>query len=492
MVAAEVAPFAHTGGLGDVLGGLSLALANLGVDVVVVTPRYGVTTIPEATRWWADTVPARVGAAEEDVCALGVLETRVSGATGSGFRVCFLDYPTLFARDGIYGDAHGAFGDNDVRFAVMCRGALSVASRIWPADGEKSAGPDVIHAHDWHAALAIVSSRLTMDHDGSIARTVFTIHNLAFQGVFGAAILERLGLPRAAYVDGTLEHDGQVNLLQGAVALADRVTTVSPTYALEIADAARRLRARLRLASPRRQARRDPQRDRRRPVRPEHGPDDRHAVRPRGSPRGQERLQARARGRARPRAGTWPPLRVRLPADRAKGINLLLSLIPGLVAHGASFALVGTGDAPLERALGAVAERFPVAWRAGSRSTRSCPAVCTRGADYFVVPSRYEPCGLTQLYAMRYGSIPIVTAVGGLRDTVTPISALFSTGTGLVATSPDAAALLVACEDAPRRPRRLVPRGGGGARDEPRKLVGGARAGDAELHASLFVERGLR
>ncbi len=487
MVAAEVAPFAHTGGLGDVLGGLSLALANLGVDVVVVTPRYGVTTIPEATRWWADTVPARVGAAEEDVCALGVLETRVSGATGSGFRVCFLDYPTLFARDGIYGDAHGAFGDNDVRFAVMCRGALSVASRIWPADGGRSAGPDVIHAHDWHAALAIVSSRLTMDHDGSIARTVFTIHNLAFQGVFGAAILERLGLPRAAYVDGTLEHDGQVNLLQGAVALADRVTTVSPTYALEIQtprdgfgldSVLRRHAGKLvGILNGIEEARFDPSTDPTIAMRY-----DREA--PHAGKSACKRALADELGLA---PGRGPLFASVSRLTEQKGIDLLLSLIPGLVAHGASFALVGTGDAPLERALGAVAERFP--GRVASRIAFD-PLLSRRvyaGSDYFVVPSRYEPCGLTQLYAMRYGSIPIVTAVGGLRDTVTPISALFSTGTGLVATSPDAAALLVACEDALTLHRDVSSHEAAVARAMSRESSWAAPArAYAELYASLF------
>ncbi len=487
MVAAEVAPFAHTGGLGDVLGGLSLALANLGVDVVVVTPRYGVTTIPEATRWWADTVPARVGAAEEDVCALGVLETRVSGATGSGFRVCFLDYPTLFARDGIYGDAHGAFGDNDVRFAVMCRGALSVASRIWPADGGRSAGPDVIHAHDWHAALAIVSSRLTMDHDGSIARTVFTIHNLAFQGVFGAAILERLGLPRAAYVDGTLEHDGQVNLLQGAVALADRVTTVSPTYALEIQtprdgfgldSVLRRHAGKLvGILNGIDDARFDPSTDPTIAMRY-----DREA--PHAGKSACKRALADELGLA---PGRGPLFASVSRLTEQKGIDLLLSLIPGLVAHGASFALVGTGDAPLERALRAVAERFP--GRVASRIAFD-PLLSRRvyaGSDYFVVPSRYEPCGLTQLYAMRYGSIPIVTAVGGLRDTVTPISALFSTGTGLVATSPDAAALLVACEDALTLHRDVSSHEAAVARAMSRESSWAAPArAYAELYASLF------
>jgi starch synthase len=452
MISSEVAPFARTGGLGDVLGGLPSALADLGCDVIVVTPRYGVTKVPAPSSWWETPVRARIGWGPDDVRVLGVLETTFPGPdapalASTGVRVCLLDHPDLFWRDGIYGDAHGTFGDNDVRFVAMSRGALAVAEQVWGPPGPTT-GLDVIHAHDWHAAPAIVTAKLTMGHAWAATPAVFTIHNLAFQGVLGHDALDRLALPRAAFDDGTLAHDGQVNLLAGAIALADRVTTVSPTYAREILG--RREGCGL------------------------EGLLRRHAGKLRGIVNGidQERFDpatdpalAEPYGAAEPFAGKAAckaALLRELGLDapetalfasvcrltEQKGVDLLLALVPGLVERGASFALVGSGDARLEEALRAAERRFP--GRVGVRIAFD-DGLARRiyaGADFVVVPSRYEPCGLTQLYAMRYGAIPVVTSVGGLRDTVTPISAVFEEGTGLCAPSPTAEALLVACEDA--------------------------------------------
>jgi len=452
MVASEVDPFARTGGLGDVVGGLSSELADLDVEVLVVTPRYGVTRVPEGSEWWERTVSVRVGPGS--AVTLGVLEAASPARTIGSLRVCLLDHPNLFARDGIYGDAHGTFGDNDVRFVTMSRGALAVAERAWPADvttggpGPQPPGLDVIHAHDWHAAPAILSARLTMGAAWARVRTVFTIHNLSFQGVLGADALDRLGLPRAAFDDGTLEHDGQVNLMHGAIALADRVTTVSPTYAREILtpregcgleDFLRLHRGKLSgILNGIDEVRFDPRTD---------------------------TALAQTFDRADPFEGKGRCKRAlaeelglsddggplfgsvsRLTSQ--KGIDLLLAILPALVERGARFVLVGTGDASLEQALRSAAERYP--GRVASRITFD--GLLARrvyaGSDFFVVPSRFEPCGLTQLYAMRYGAIPVVTAVGGLRDTVEPIHALFGTGTGWTAARPDPNALLVACADA--------------------------------------------
>jgi starch synthase len=451
MVSSEALPFARTGGLGDVVTGLSLALGAMGCEVAIVTPRYGVSRVPDEAAWWVDPVRVRIGWGEEDVAVLGVLETSLPAAAGS-VRVLLLDHPNLFARAGIYGDEHGAFGDNDIRFTAMSRGALAVAQRLWPDAANGDGGPDILHAHDWHAAMAILSAKLGAGTARSWASTrcVFTIHNLAFQGVYYPETVDRLALPRAALDDGTLLHEGHLNLLSGAVVLADRVTTVSPTYAREI-------------KGPRFGCRLDPVlvRHARKLSGIVNGIDEDRFDPARDAALAARYGSADAReGKGRCRAalalalglsdqgGDGPLFASVSRLTGQKGIDLLLAVVPALVERGARFALVGEGDPPLEQALRAIADRFP-----GRVATRiafddSLARQVYAGADFFAVPSRYEPCGLTQLYAMRYGAIPVVTAVGGLADTVTPIDALKDVGTGFVAPFPDTASLLVACEDA--------------------------------------------
>jgi len=451
MISSEIDPFARTGGLGDVVGGLSSALADAGADVLMVTPRYGVTRLPSGethtATWWPKTVTARVGWGPLEFRQLGVLEVEGPPRGRGRLRTCLLDHPDLFARDGIYGDARGTFGDNALRFVVMSRGALEVAARAWGGPG--AAGhPDIIHAHDWHAAPAVISARLTMGEAWRRTRSVITIHNLAFQGVLGPDGLDPLALPKGAFADGTLAHDGQVNLLRGAIALADQVTTVSPTYAREIQtrregcglDALLRARREqlLGILNGIDATRFDP----------EHDP----ALASRYGPQSVVAGKAACKRALVEEAGLTHdggPLFASVSRlTHQKGIDMLLEVVPALVGHGARVVLVGAGEAPLERALAAVAARFP--GRVASRIAfdEGLARRIYAGADFFVVPSRYEPCGLTQLYAMRYGAIPIASPVGGLLDTVTPMHSIAQTGTGFVAAAPESYALLVACEEA--------------------------------------------
>ena len=231
MISSEVETFARTGGLGDAVYGLSRALARLGHDVCVVTPLYGMTPIPEHHHFWTSSIPVRVGWGSRDERQCGVCEVRDSSVTKNGgtLRFCLLANDALFgSRRGIYGDDSGTFGDNELRFATMSRGALEIAARLWPD------GVDVIHAHDWHAALGIVYARAAMGDAWARVRSIFTVHNLAYQGVLAFEALDRLGVPRGLFHGMCLEQDGNVNLLKGAVALCDVVTTVSPTYSREI------------------------------------------------------------------------------------------------------------------------------------------------------------------------------------------------------------------------------------------------------------------
>ena len=441
MISSEMESLARTGGLGDVVEALAANVARLGAEVLVVTPLYGVTRVPRGAARWDGHVDVRVGWAPEDVRRAGVVE--LARAAEGRLRVCLLDEPALFGRAGIYGDLHGAFGDHELRFATLSRGALEMAARAW------GTLPDVIHAHDWHAAFAILYARFTMGERWRRVPSLFTIHNLGYQGVLAESAIDHLALPREAFASGALAHQGNVNLMKGAIAYAERVTTVSPTYAWEIQtpEGGFGLDAFLRASS--------------------------HKIRgvlngiyterfdPAEDPHIAERYDATtaAEGRAACKAalsaelGLDPDPSAPLFATVTrltwqKGPDLFLGVVPMLVERGARVALVGQGDRDLEEAVLAMAARFP--GRVAARIAFD-PLLARRvyaGGDFFVVPSRYEPCGLTQLYAMRYGAIPLVTAVGGLKDTVLPARPAQEEGTGIVASFAGPVELVLACEDA--------------------------------------------
>lgn len=447
MASSEVESLARTGGLGDVVEALSLALAELGHHVLVVTPLYGVTRLPRTTMRWPGTIPVRYGWAEGDVRRASVVETEtVRFPSGGTRRVCLLDDPGLYQRQGIYEDMWGPFGDNALRFAVMSRGALEISARVW--DG----GPDIIHAHDWHATFAVLYAKLVMGDLWRRKPCVFTVHNLAFQGVLDEGALDRLHLPRAAYLPEVLLQDGHVNLMKGATALAERITTVSPTYAREILtpEGGFGLDGHLRAHA-------------HRLVGIVNGIDA-----GRFDPHTDAALAARydattfAPGRAECKAalaealhldaGSGPIFGCVARLAWQKGIDLFLPLFQELVDRGARIVVVGQGERPLEDQLMWAAETFH-----GRVAVRIAfdPPLSRRvyaGSDFFVVPSRFEPCGLTQMYAMRYGSLPIVTDVGGLHDTVEPIErgahGRSDAGTGFVASRADVAPLRKACLDA--------------------------------------------
>jgi starch synthase len=445
MVSSEVESFARTGGLGDVLTGLSKALADLGCDVVIVTPRYAVTTLPPGARgtWWDQTLRVPVGWSQAEERTPGVMEVPLA-TRHSAARVCLVDDPLLFDRNGLYGDQFGTFGDNALRFATLSRAALEVGMRVWP-DG----GPDVVHAHDWHAALAIIYARSRLGPDWARRRAVFSIHNLAFQGVLGFDELDRLGIPRALFHDGTLAHHGSVNLMRGAIALSDAVTTVSETYAHEILEPENGygldafLRAQgeklLGIVNGIDVESFDPKTD--------------HVL--------AENYGAKTAAEARPlckaallrEAGLDPRLDAPLFAlvsrlSWQKGIDLFLGILPSIVQRGGRVLFIGQGDRDLEHAVTQATSQYPGRVAARIAFDGDLARRAYGGADFVCVPSRYEPCGLTQLYAMRYGAIPIVTAVGGLRDTVEPASLADGTGTGVVALSCDPVSIHVACEEA--------------------------------------------
>ncbi len=442
MVSSEVETFARTGGLGDAVLGLARALAKLGHDVCVVTPRYGNTTMPGPVHWWFGKIPVRVGWGPADEVDLGVGEARLEVGPGT-LRVCLLEDPFLFGnRRGIYEDEAGTFGDNERRFAVLSRGALEVAARLWPD------GVDVIHAHDWHAALAVIYARTVMGDAWARVHSVFTIHNLAYQGVLGFEALDRLGIPRGLFHWQCLEHDGHVNLMKGAIALASVVTTVSPTYAREIRrrqtgfylDWFLRMHSQklIGITNGLDEERLDPRTDTR--IARQYGAEDVW--------NGKWACKQALQREMDLEPGGAPLFGCVSRLTDQKGVDLLDAALPVLIDRGASVVLVGKGDARLEDMQRRAALRYPgrVATRIGFDPDLAQRAYS--GCDFIVMPSRFEPCGLTQLYAMRFGAVPVVTDVGGLHDTVEQANLARGTGTGFVAGAPTLVDLVVALEDA--------------------------------------------
>lgn len=362
-------------------------------------------------------------------------------ALPTGVQVCFLDCPALYDREGIYGGVEGEFADNAERFSVLCRASLDAASELM------GAMPDVFHCHDWPTGLLPLMLREQEGEKATRPHSIFTVHNLAFLGCFPKGLMSDAGLPWSSFTSHGLEFYDQVSMLKAGIAFADVTTTVSVSYADEIRtpEFGCHLDGFLRHDCPRLIGIRngidvdawDPNRDA-------------HLAAPYTS----EHLAGKAICREALLAESgWPPackdllIGVVSRLANQKGLDLVAELVPELHELGARLVLVGDGDANLE-------ERF--AWLARTfRDNLSITlgfdvALSHRvfaGADAFLMPSRFEPCGLGQMVAMRYGTIPVVHAVGGLRDTVQDPEEgpmLAEGGNGFAFESADVASLRVA------------------------------------------------
>ncbi|MCA9679789.1 MAG: glycogen synthase [Myxococcales bacterium] len=408
-VASEVAPWSQSGGLGEVMGGLPDAqvAGDPYAHVAVVTPLY---------RGVAERI-ARAG------LALGEPRHHTVAIDGSSFEaqlrplvqpgratLWFVDVPALYDREGLYGPRHGGdHPDNPVRFAVPCRVAVDLGAEL--CGGEV----DVLHGHDWQGALAPVYLRLGPT---SPTASVFTVHNLAFRGLLPAPMVDVLGLPWTVFDQRHMEFWGELSLLKGGLCYADVATTVSPTYAREILEPefGEGLDGFLRWDVERLAGIRngvdvaawDPATD---PALPARFCADDLA--------GKATCRAALAAEHGLRIGPDTTIAVvvsRLAAQ--KGIDLVAELVPELHALDARLIVIGSGDPALEARLHWLADHFGdhVAVHLGYDAAMARRAY--GGADVLLMPSRFEPCGVGQLYAMRYGTIPVAHAVGGLRDTV--------------------------------------------------------------------------
>ncbi|MFK7752875.1 MAG: glycogen synthase GlgA [Sedimentitalea sp.] len=400
MVASECAPFAKTGGLADVVGALPSALAGLDIKVRVLMPAYSAlfALLPkgkEVARF--EDLPGGPG--------------RLVAVKAKGVDLLLLDAPQLFDRPGgLYLDDSGVdWPDNAVRFAALAQAGARVAMGAIP-----DYNPDVLHAHDWQAALAPVYLKMA----GSTTPSVITIHNIAFQGRFGADQIGALGLNADWFHPEGLEYHGDLGFLKGALVYADRITTVSPTYAREILtpDFGMGLEGVL-------QARGGALSGLLNGIDVDvWNPETDTALAQTYDARSLKRKAANRAalgetfGLAPNSAG--PLFCVISRLSEQKGLDALLGALPHLVQQGAQLALLGSGDRALEQGFSDAAHSYPGAVGVKIGYDEPLSHQIQAGSDAIVIPSRFEPCGLTQLYALRYGTLPVVARTGGLADTV--------------------------------------------------------------------------
>lgn len=419
-VASECVPFVKTGGLADVVGALPGALGRIGWEMRVLLPAYRALRPLLAAMDEVDTIEVPSG--PDVVVFEGDLH---------GIHVLLVDAPGLYDREGgPYGGPGGDWADNAQRFA-----ALSWVAAVLARDGIDGWKPDILHAHDWQAGLA---PAYLAYHGSGGARSVMTVHNIAFQGWAPATMLGQLRLPAAEFHPGALEYYGGLSSLKAGLVTADRITTVSPTYAAEL-------------------------------MRPEYGMGLHGVIAARRavvsgilngvdtdiwSPEGEPIPYGpkSMKGKAKARKALTDKYKLDVPGPLAivvsrltdqKGIDLLPAILPDFIAGGGGLIVLGSGDPALEGAMRGLAALYPQRVAAHIGYDEALSHALFAGADAVLVPSRFEPCGLTQMYGLRYGTLPVVAAVGGLADTVisaTPAALAAGVATGITFQPTDAMA----------------------------------------------------
>jgi len=402
-VAAELYPLVKTGGLADVAGALPGALAAEGVTVRTLVPGYpAVLSALEA------------GAAVTELPPLMGGSARLLSGRAAGLELFVLDAPHLYARVGLYLGPDGRdWPDNAQRFAALSQVAARIGRGAAPGFT-----PDIVHAHDWQAGLALAYLALGAQRGVARPATVMTVHNIAFPGLFPATLLAELDLPVSAFTTAGIEYFGQISFLKAGLQFADRITTVSPTYAQEILGPAAGmgfdgvLRA---------------QADRLsgilngidtevwNPARDPHIATTYDAANPALRAASKQAVQRRL-GLAEDSNCLLFGVISRLTGQ--KGLDLLAEAVPALLATGAQLAVLGAGGAGIEAAFRSAQASNPGRVGCLIGYDEGLAHLMQAGVDALLVPSRFEPCGLTQLCALRYGAIPVVARVGGLADTV--------------------------------------------------------------------------
>jgi starch synthase len=415
--ASEGVPFSKTGGLADVVGALPHALATQGHQVTVYLPRYKQTKLTNPK-----TVVRSITVPFDDkyrFCSV------VAGPSNGGVTYYFVEYPPYFERDALYGTPAGDYPDNAERFALFSRAVIE-ASKILGA-------PQVFHCHDWQSALIPVMLRTFYVEDPAFrdVASVFTIHNMGYQGLFPAETLPLLMLPWDLFTLSKMEFFGQVNFLKGALVYSDFVTTVSRKYSQEIQtteygfglEGVLRNRAATvtGILNGVDYAEWSPETDKF--IAAKYSPSDLSAK----AKDKQDLLQAFGITNA---DAKLPVIGIVSRFAAQKGFDLISQVMDRLAREDMILVVLGTGDKEYEEMFLRLQKQFPHKIAVKVAYDNAIAHKIEAGADMFLMPSRYEPCGLNQIYSLKYGTVPIVRATGGLDDTIEPWDARTGKGTG--------------------------------------------------------------
>ena len=436
-VAGECLPYSKTGGLADMVGALAKSLAGQGHRITVVTPLYKACQLDLAETTLMDW--------DLEIWMGGeLIKGRVRHLeVHSHLHVLFIEHPEFFGREGLYGEGGADYPDNAHRYTFFCKACANLA-RYWPEP------PQLIHVHDWQAALVptFVDHQHLYEGWASPPKTILTIHNLAYQGNFPGKTFELCHLPESYFRPETGEFFGQMSFLKSGMVHADALTTVSPTYAREILtqDSACGMEGIL-----------------------NHRKQDLHGIlngvdyddwQTENNPfldhaYGPQQLDGKAQQKALLQAKLDLVVSDKIPlfglvsrlVDQ-KGMDILLPALNATLDRGFQVALLGTGMPHYQEALERLASRFPKQVAVTIGYSNALAHQIEAGSDFFLMPSRFEPCGLNQMYSLRYGSVPIVRNIGGLRDSVTGLQEDPRQADGIKFQAFSVSALIAAVEEA--------------------------------------------
>ncbi len=403
-VASEMAPFSKTGGLADVAGALPRALAARGHRVLAISPLY--TPVEGAVDTGIQALVPLFGT--EHLVRFHVLDR-------DGVRWVLVANP-CYRRGGIYGDSEGAYSDNLFRYALLSRAALEAARFVPALDGQRFGDQVLFHANDWHTGLLPVYLQSVYQPAGALrgSRVVLGLHNLGHQGTTRASSFQGLGLPDRTWP--TLDMHGHLNPLKAGIVAAQGLVAVSPTYSRQIqVDQGFGLEELLRARSTDLVG-----------IVNGIGPEWNPATDPHLAARfdvdhldGKKACKAALQQQLGLPVVDVPVLGLISRLDHQKGIDLVRAITPWLMSQGVQLIMLGSGSAEYERYFREAEVRWPRQARGWVGFSEAMAHKIEAGADVFLMPSRFEPCGLNQLYSMRYGALPVVHGTGGLADTVT-------------------------------------------------------------------------
>jgi len=431
MISSECFPYAKTGGLADVVGALPQKLRQLGHEVIVIMPKYASIQAQRhgLKRFW-DSLGVWMGG-ELEWCAVDTADNR-------GVTTYFIESHKYFDRPGLYHDLeYNDYRDNPQRFGFLTRAGLQLCKDLGFA-------ADIIHTHDWQTALAGAYLK-TWHWDDPVlgsAASVLTIHNIAYQGKYPASVLDYLGLPKEHFTPEKLEDHGAVNFLKAGIHFSDAVNTVSPTYADETRTPAmsygmapylnQKAEDYVGILNGVDYAEWSPSDDRLIPARYD-------VSNLRGKATCKQELQRRLGLEQNPKI---PVIGLVSRFAAQKGLELLAGCIEDILKNMCvQFAILGSGDKGLEAFYSSLSARFPGKVGCMIGYSNELAHWIEAGADFFIMPSLYEPCGLNQLYSLRYGTLPIVRATGGLNDTVEQYEEATGAGTGFKFWEPSSKAI---------------------------------------------------